>query len=192
MADEEMGAAIAAMEAARKRFEEESQLLANQRAVLVIEEAEARATCADAMEAQREFSRRLSGLMAFADVQARGESLDISFVHPHFASHLLAASFSDSLVDAKNYVETYFRDPADDRTIVVTVQRKEGKRPAEMVSEMREVMQAMLDHDSSRCPWCGCWFNGRDEHDADCLTHKARELAFVPSNVPGTDRPAID
>ena len=183
---------VEAMNAARRRFEEEIGALRAQREALALAEAAAREAEQQAEGKRLEYVGIIDSMLAIKDMEITGNEVRIDFKVPHFAAGALAWSFADSLGDARNYVETYFRHPDGEHVIAVTIQRKEGKRPAELVSEMREVMQAMLDHDSSRCPWCGCWFNGRDEHDADCLTHKARELAFVPSNVPGTDRPAID
>lgn len=185
---------VEAMNAARRRFEEEIGALRAQREALALVEAAAREAEQQAEAKRAEYVEILDSMLAIKDMEITGNEVRIDFKVPHFAAGVLAWSFAESLGDARNYVETYFRHPDGEHVIAVTIQRKEGKRPAELVSEMREVMQAMLDeiHKGGSCPFCGAESVHGDAHSDACLTRRAVALVFVPSNVPGTDRPALD
>lgn len=189
---------VEAMNAARRRFEEEIGALRAQREALALVEAAAREAEQQAEAKRAEYVEILDSMLAIKDMEITGNEVRIDFKVPHFAAGVLAWSFAESLGDARNYVETYFRHPDGEHVIAVTIQRKEGKRPAELVSEMREVMQAMLDDfatSDDTCPWCCVSVVSvatEPVHKPGCPVHRARELVFVPSNVPGTDRPALD
>ena len=60
----------------------------------------------------------------------------------HLAVRAFAASFARTLGDAPNFVTLELQ--AEDATLVVTVQRKEGKSPAQVLTEMREERDRLL------------------------------------------------
>ncbi len=87
------------------------------------------------------------------EIRGRGLVMDMK---ANVASALLADGFFDVLdeMGAENYVELGFE--RDHKMITVTVQRVEGKRPSEIIAQLKERVKDLENQKVRRCPsWCG-------------------------------------
>ena len=65
----------------------------------------------------------------------------------HFAVRAIAASFMHSFkkLGGKNYIELVVRDPADGEEFIVSIQRRDGKRPSEVAGELFDLLERLVD-----------------------------------------------
>ncbi len=102
-------------------------------------------------------------------MELRGRGLVID-VKANMASALLADGFFDVLdeMGAENYVEMGFE--RDHKLITVTVQRVEGKRPSEIIAQLKERVKELEAYALGSLHWvCGtCGFGPPKPYCSSC------------------------